>query len=519
MRKLSIFLSCLLFAGCTTVGGPIRDVTDGVGITQPVDGRTTGADTIIADFQLKYVDLVELLDPEKRRYELCLPNLRKFDEANESVSSRIPSSRPGQDKKRDEYYQSIRERIISYRSKRKIDPIGNVRDSFLNADLQKYSEQDQFAAIDVQCAFNAFYTYTKNEIGKGEGFSADMAETALIDPSLIIRRNSIQDQIMAVSEKSCTQFKISINDRITKANFAFGSIATTLAGLGAIFTDPATARGLSGASAIISGINAEYNESYLQSLTVKVITAGIDSKRAEIRDDINGRRYGNASTADRNKFTLRENEKPFYLASRPYLALSPYDKSDEELLRNSDLISEIEANLSDNSTKISSVDRFIAQIDAEIATGNSDPRLVRDKQIAQSDKKRYQDERSRLEATLQREQTRNTVGKELQKVSAVGHVPLSQYTVELAIHDAIQYHAACTIPAGLEKAADSVEEIRNPGTATLQRAVDTMNVLQDKLNQNSKLRSRGETDRLEEQIKYLDAQKRLEEKIKERSGG
>ncbi|MEO0398414.1 MAG: hypothetical protein AAF224_03200 [Pseudomonadota bacterium] len=368
--------------------------------------------------------------------------------------------------------------------------------------------------MDLQCAFNAFYTYSQPRLVNDTGFSADIAATAMKNPALIMRRNAIQDQILAVSEKACNNFKISINDRITKANFSFGSIATTLSGLGAVFTDPATARALSGASAIVSGVRAEYNESYLQSLTVQVITAGIDARRAEIRDEINGRRFGEASASEVGRVSL--------LAPRPYLALSPYDRSDEDLRRNSNLISELDANLRGATQELFNAKKLLTDLEANILGATDQER------IDLQNRKKIQDKvivdlEARI-ATLDSELKRvreyakaddnDDIGADDNVFSdIVGQVPLSQYSAEMAIHDAMKYHAACTIPVGLEKAADSVEQLRNPGAETLQRAINTMNLLQDAMNQNSKLRSRSTIDQIENDIKFLDAQKRYREQL------
>ncbi len=658
IRVFIITAITTLVAGCSSQNGkkkwgPVGDFFEGVfGPIWDDENPSTGSGAIVIGDQLEKVDLLTLLDPEKRRSGICTDL----------------NSGNGQKKK--------------------------------NGDAQPRAIEE------MQCAFNAFYTYTERCAPTPSGqtaatttcsktgfsFSGEQAEQAAKNLALIVRRNQVQDEIISVSENVCRRFKIALNDQITKTNFSLGTAVSTLAGLGAIFTDATTARSLAGAASIVSGIRAEYNEAYLQSLTVQVVTKGIDAKRQDVLDDINGRRYGPPFLESANEVEYLDpgspKRKAVRYASRPYIPLSPFDKVDIALQE------EYTIELRDNKRRLRNINRRLARVmsdidsrqrsaaesasaqraqkleqenewqrqrtaktadiaakEAEIRTVEAQIQEINDKgdkavtadnqrktklsddlrelnadlarlkaeraliptptpdenraasenggvkncapdgakndpicvaltaAIAETDtackaspvpeqnaerceaykmlsaEQRLQcvpntalpaetkalcenagllkkgtavpttaatepaqttppsvpssslveleAEKESLDAEKKRLDTRiETLEElfkgELAKVDAlVGVVPISQYTVEMAVADAIRFHAACTIPSGLEKAADSVEKIRRPGFETVQQGLDNMINIQKKVNQLELLRresGRDDTD-------------------------
>ncbi len=363
-RWLFLLSACLAAAGCA--GGPVDDFVEGiVGHDRKKDDPSTGARGIADGKQLDRIDFLNLLDPEKRRFDVC-DDLGGFSDMKETETVAETTAGVAQTK------YTHRARQLS----------------------RKERQQNEQNAHDkqVQCAFAAFYTYTLScpeEINAQDQisqavcrhqqkytFSGETAKAAAKNLALIIRRNQVQDKIVAVSENVCRRFKIALNDQITKTNFSLGSTATALAGLGAIFTPADTARALSGASAIFSGIRAQYNDAYLQSLTVQVVTKGIELKREQILDEINGKRYGppfvdsaqeyeslgdktltvdlacydedsgepeectltdiyeriRVAKASKKLLEIGEAQgKLVRYASRPYIPLSPFDKADIKL--------------------------------------------------------------------------------------------------------------------------------------------------------------------------------------------
>jgi hypothetical protein len=56
--------------------------------------------------------------------------------------------------------------------------------------------------------------------------------------------------------------------------------------------------------------------------------------------------------------------------------------------------------------------------------------------------------------------------------------PISQYNVQAAVRDALVYHNQCTLNAGLEEAAESIKEERDPGLKTALAAITQIQLLQ-----------------------------------------
>lgn len=108
---------------------------------------------------------------------------------------------------------------------------------------------------------------------------------------LPIRRNLIQDRIIAASNQRCNLYKRLIKRVDSQVNLALGSLATILGGAGAIVTGVDSARALAGISGILSGVRAEFNQTYFASVATHVITEGIDNVRKEIRAEIRTKRF------------------------------------------------------------------------------------------------------------------------------------------------------------------------------------------------------------------------------------
>lgn len=123
--------------------------------------------------------------------------------------------------------------------------------------------------IEIEQAFAAFYE-DKNE--------------------LELRRNRVQERLLAASNQRCNEYKQFIKQINTQTGFILGSLATTLAGVGAILTPASTVRALAGSAAITSGIRAEFQQDYFANLAVEVITKGIDARRKAIYEEILKRR-------------------------------------------------------------------------------------------------------------------------------------------------------------------------------------------------------------------------------------
>ncbi|MEO1090122.1 MAG: hypothetical protein AAFX81_05795 [Pseudomonadota bacterium] len=110
------------------------------------------------------------------------------------------------------------------------------------------------------------------------------------DEQKAIRRNQIQDRLLAVSEQRCSVWKQYIQTVDSSAQGFLGSLATVAGGVGALLTN-SSARISSGISGIASGLRGDASNALLAGQFVGLVTAGVAGYRDNILGEINGRRY------------------------------------------------------------------------------------------------------------------------------------------------------------------------------------------------------------------------------------
>lgn len=112
------------------------------------------------------------------------------------------------------------------------------------------------------------------------------SRTDLNDEAKRQRRNGVQDKIIAVSTSRCNVFKTFLRRQQADGNFYLGS-ATTVAGvLGALLPGARDVRHLAGAAGILSGIQAEFNQSYYGNLAAQVIIEGIELRQSQLKEKL-----------------------------------------------------------------------------------------------------------------------------------------------------------------------------------------------------------------------------------------
>jgi hypothetical protein len=95
---------------------------------------------------------------------------------------------------------------------------------------------------------------------------------------------------------------------------------------------------------------------------------------------------------------------------------------------------------------------------------------------------------------------------------------INEYPVEAAVKDALEYHGACSLIAGLEEAALSVERAQNPGLEELENVVDKVDKIRKKVEAwNPKKEEKGAKNG-EGKVKK-DGKKGDEQAKKEEMGG
>ncbi len=104
----------------------------------------------------------------------------------------------------------------------------------------------------------------------------------LSDDKKMVRRNQIQERIIAASTQRCSNYKQYLNMVDAQTNFGLGTAAVIAGAAGAIFTAADTARSLAGISAIFSGVRAEFNSDYFANKTIQVLTDAFSNRRKEI---------------------------------------------------------------------------------------------------------------------------------------------------------------------------------------------------------------------------------------------
>jgi hypothetical protein len=98
-----------------------------------------------------------------------------------------------------------------------------------------------------------------------------------------LRRNLVQNRMMAASDRRCGRFFQFMKKDSSDTNFKFAIGASVLSTAGALVPGLRAAQNLSGLSALTSGLRAEYNNEYYANLATSVITRGIEEKRNEMR--------------------------------------------------------------------------------------------------------------------------------------------------------------------------------------------------------------------------------------------
>jgi hypothetical protein len=255
---------------------------------------------------------------------------------------------------------------------------------------------------------------------------------------LSLRRNRIQDRIIAASNQRCHAFAVNLMRNSSMTNFALGSVATGLAGAGAIFTPSSTVRGLSGAASILSGVRAEYNQDFLQNQTVDVILAGIEVRRRRLRHEMEVRRGSPTFSSDAGQ--LNYSHVPFEPASETRQQSQNGEASSGQGSNGPDCGIYFSDPFSYESYQSPFCERNLGLVGApgDVPNGNGDTQAARGSVVRRG----------------------------------ISHI--NAYSIEMAIADSIRYHASCTLAAGLEEAEQAIQMADNPGIGEINDYLESM---------------------------------------------
>lgn len=160
---------------------------------------------------------------------------------------------------------------------------------------------------DYQCvawAFRCFYTYpwgtcpnppnapsaspTPTPEALSDLFKTDDPAKQKLE-ALRLRRNAIQERLIAASNSGCREFTQHLNTYQSYSNLFLGAAAAGTGAAGAIVTGAAAARTLAGTTGAISGARAEYNADLFAKNLVSTIVQAIDESRVDYLVTLRGK--------------------------------------------------------------------------------------------------------------------------------------------------------------------------------------------------------------------------------------
>lgn len=133
------------------------------------------------------------------------------------------------------------------------------------------TSNDATTRTELALAFKAFYDtrYTSNG-------------------SVALRRNRLQDRLIAASNQRCEAYKVYLRRFEAYQETGWGIASTAAGGVAAIVGGLKDARILGGLAGIFGGVRAEIKQGMLGNLASYIIIPGIDQRRSEVMAEIRG---------------------------------------------------------------------------------------------------------------------------------------------------------------------------------------------------------------------------------------
>lgn len=253
-------------------------------------------------------------------------------------------------------------------------------------------------------------------------------------------RNIVQERLIMASNSACREFTQHLNTFQSSSNFLLGAAATGAGAAGAIVTAASAARALAGAAGALSGTKAELNADIFENKFVPIITRSIDDRRRTFLSALRGYEVPSGM------HPLPESEpKPGSSLSRtpsPAAASSPIPGAAASPAK-----ADAPAQKDDvhNPTGAENFNWQYCGTSSGALTGQND-----------------------MNAEYQ--------------LPPNGYqcLPLSRYSLEAAIADAIYYNDLCSLDKGLENLAVALDIAKHPGLDDLVAAQDLQNQLLQK---------------------------------------
>ena len=105
-----------------------------------------------------------------------------------------------------------------------------------------------------------------------------------------LARNRVQSRLIMASNQRCGDFLRELHKYQSDVNFQLGTLTTALAGAATVVTPGLATRILSGTAGVSAGTRAEFNSNYYRTLSMEVITKGINARRSRELETIHADR-------------------------------------------------------------------------------------------------------------------------------------------------------------------------------------------------------------------------------------
>ena len=244
------------------------------------DQSKQGALPLIETESFQNIDLALLLDPkvESCDNENCTKDPERLQKAfNKFYMNACGSLREGL---QDAYARFCNKETNTDNKACTEDERERLRNAFDGF----YEEKCATGRKELQDSFSTFCEQESND--NKELCTALSVEPYVASDVLKVRRNRVQDRIIAASNQRCAEHKRFLRRFDTTTNWLLGSLTTLTAGAGGIVTNVDTARTLSGIAGVASGIQSQTNEVYFHQRTVHILTKGLETRREKILDSI-----------------------------------------------------------------------------------------------------------------------------------------------------------------------------------------------------------------------------------------
>lgn len=142
------------------------------------------------------------------------------------------------------------------------------------------SEQQQTC---IEWAFSCFDNYPPNRCPQpvGTSVSSQPTPTPPNPDDQKVRRNQVQERLIAASNSACREFTQHLNTYQSYTNFLLGTAAVGTGAAGAIVSSAVAASALAGVTGALAGTRAEFNADIFAKQVVATIVQAIDKSRED----------------------------------------------------------------------------------------------------------------------------------------------------------------------------------------------------------------------------------------------